>query len=443
MNDMIIDVLGVIIGKFLIITGLFKLNGLNIFNKKICFILSTTFYILLQIYLNNLDLVFLRPFLIFVFLFLISKILMKNNFKSSIILSFFFFLITIITEFIMIIIFLLICEIFTNYDFSKFIEVISSDVIATSIVNILYGLITLCLCFNRKIINLFNKISLYFNKKRVNRFSIIISMIMFFIICSIGVIYLNNDIKVVIIVFTILFILTLTVLLVDLKVRNEYEEAKEKYANTSKNLTEYEDMLDKYRINNHENKNQLQMIRHMIKQKDKKIDDYIDNLVNNVYLEKENLLMEVSIIPAGGLRAAIYSKLVLMEDNEIKYVLNIDHDLRNISFFEKNTSLTLKVCNILGIFLDNAIEEVNLHNDKLINIDIYLDCKKVIFEISNQIKSNIEIDKIYNKKYTTKKKGHGYGLSLARDIINSDKRIGNNVEIVDSIFTQYLEIDIS
>ena len=443
MNDMIIDVLGVIIGKFLIITGLFKLNGLNIFNKKICFILSTTFYILLQIYLNNLDLVFLRPFLIFVFLFLISKILMKNNFKSSIILSFFFFLITIITEFIMIIIFLLICEIFTNYDFSKFIEVISSDVLTTSVVNILYGLITLFLCFNRKIINLFNKISLYFNKKRVNRFSIIISMIMFFIICSIGVIYLNNDIKVVIIVFTILFILTLTVLLVDLKVRNEYEEAKEKYANTSKNLTEYEDMLDKYRINNHENKNQLQMIRHMIKQKDKKIDDYIDNLVNNVYLEKENLLMEVSIIPAGGLRAAIYSKLVLMEDNEIKYVLNIDHDLRNISFFEKNTSLTLKVCNILGIFLDNAIEEVNLHNDKLINIDIYLDCKKVIFEISNQIKSNIEIDKIYNKKYTTKKKGHGYGLSLARDIINSDKRIVNNVEIVDSIFTQYLEIDIS
>ncbi len=443
MNDMIIDVLGVIIGKFLIITGLFKLNGLNIFNKKICFILSTTFYILLQIYLNNLDLVFLRPFLIFVFLFLISKILMKNNFKSSIILSFFFFLITIITEFIMIIIFLLTCEIFTNYDFSKFIELISSDVLTTSVVNILYGLITLCLCFNRKIINLFNKISLYFNKKRVNRFSIIISMIMFFIICSIGVIYLNNDIKVVIIVFTILFILTLTVLLVDLKVRNEYEDAKEKYANTSKNLTEYEDMLDKYRINNHENKNQLQMIRHMIKQKDKKIDDYIDNLVNNVYLEKENLLMEVSIIPAGGLRAAIYSKLVLMEDNEIKYVLNIDHDLKNLFFFEKNTSLTLKVCNILGIFLDNAIEEVNLHNDKLINIDIYLDCKKVIFEISNQIKSNIEIDKIYNKKYTTKKKGHGYGLSLARDIINSDKRIVNNVEIVDSIFTQYLEIDVS
>jgi CitB family two-component system sensor histidine kinase MalK len=203
-------------------------------------------------------------------------------------------------------------------------------------------------------------------------------------------------------------------------------------------------MIDKYRINNHENKNQLQMIRNMIKQKDKLVENYIDNLLDTVYTKNEQLMMDVSIIPAGGLRASIYSKLITMDNNKIKHFLTIDHKLRSVDFFENNPKITLKICNLLSIFIDNAIDEVKLLSEKIINIDIYLDdANTVAFEITNKYISEFDIDRVSETKYTTKDKGHGYGLTLAKEIVNSDQRITNKTIVEGNLFTQILLVDIT
>ena len=77
------------------------------------------------------------------------------------------------------------------------------------------------------------------------------------------------------------------------KVMNEYEETKKRYSGVEKSLIEYEDMIDKYRVNNHENKNQLLLIQNMIKHKDKNVSEYIDNLVGNVYMTNEKIMMDI------------------------------------------------------------------------------------------------------------------------------------------------------
>ena len=123
---------------------------------------------------------------------------------------------------------------------------------------------------------------------------------------------------------------------------------------------------------------------------------------------------------------------------------NIDHKLRNVEYFENNSDVTLKVCNLLSIFIDNARDEANLLTDKVINIDIYIDgINTIIFEITNKYISEFDIQKIYEKKYTTKSEGHGYGLALAKEITDCEPRISNKTIIDDNLFTQGLIVDIT
>ena len=67
------------------------------------------------------------------------------------------------------------------------------------------------------------------------------------------------------------------------------------------------------------------------------------------------------------------------------------------------------------------------------NNDLYID-------ISNNYKGVIEFEKMSNKGYTTKGKGHGYGLSLVNDIIKADNNLKHEMKINKEMFTQRLKI---
>ena len=41
-------------------------------------------------------------------------------------------------------------------------------------------------------------------------------------------------------------------------------------------------MIDFYKVNNHENKNNFLTIRNMLEDKDQKIKDFIDNIIDNL-----------------------------------------------------------------------------------------------------------------------------------------------------------------
>ena len=207
------------------------------------------------------------------------------------------------------------------------------------------------------------------------------------------------------------------------------------------NLNEYERLLDYQRINNHENKNQLLVIKSMVEKKDKKIADYINEIIKDKREDNELLYTKTKRIPSGGLQGLIYQKMLLGQEGMIKFNLNVSRDIRKIDIFEENAKLNYDVCRTIGIILDNAIEETIKLNKKEreILISMYVE-EDFVIEISNHFIGDVDVDKIFNKGYTTKTEGHGYGLTLLRKIIDNNNRITNQVKIIDILFTQLINI---
>lgn len=244
--------------------------------------------------------------------------------------------------------------------------------------------------------------------------------------------FIINNISVYFIVGTILILI---------KKENDYLKIYDKYNTTLNSLKEYEDILDKYRVSNHENKNQLLTIRNMVSDKNKKVAKYIDEIVQNKLKDDERIMQEVSIIPAGGLRGLIYSKILYMKQNSIEYELNISNEIRTVDLINNlDDSDMLDICQIIGVYIDNAIEELANIQQKYISLEIYLDKDNLVFEISNYYEGKIELEKLGQKGYTTKGPGHGYGLSLTRKIIDNNKKLENEKRLSKETFTQVLKI---
>jgi two-component system sensor histidine kinase AgrC len=180
----------------------------------------------------------------------------------------------------------------------------------------------------------------------------------------------------------------------------------------------------------------------MIVNKEKNIPKYIDTFIEEKQEDDEKLMFQTSIIPAGGLRAVIYTKILNMKKNNIKFFLNIDKKIRAVDFIGLGDKLAYDVCKIISVYLDNAIDAVLPNNQGSISIEFYIEDQYLCIAISNTFIS-IDIDKIDGIGYTTKSKGHGYGLPLANELISRNNSfIKKERRITDDVFTQVLKINI-
>lgn len=223
-----------------------------------------------------------------------------------------------------------------------------------------------------------------------------------------------------------------------LKSNNKYLKVYEKYNISLENVREYENVLERYKINNHENKNQFMIIRNMCK--NKKIIKYIDGLIDNNIKDDEQLFIDISKIPEGGLKGLIYSKLLIMKTKNIQFDLHIDRKISIGKISKIEDGFITDICKIVGVFLDNAIEAVENQKEKYVIIEIYTDKKEIIISITNNYIGYIKLDKISNPGYTTKEKGHGYGLTLVDELVNKNNKLENRKEIYEDNFTQILKI---
>ena len=257
-------------------------------------------------------------------------------------------------------------------------------------------------------------------------------------------VYYQVDIEFLIIFYSIMIVSCFAIVLYSFKIQKNYNEVSGKYNIAIKSLKDYEDMMSKYRLANHENKNLLLTVRAMILNKENDIPKYIDTIIEDKFSDDEKLLFKMSVIPSGGLRGAVYSEILKIKDNNIKYSLNIDKNLKTIDLINLETEDIINICKIIGVFIDNAIEEVlNLKKkDRNIVVSIYMEEFNLNIKISNNYASKINIDKLAVPGYTTKDKGHGYGLTLVKKIIDNNKNFTNITEINKNIFSQILSITI-
>ncbi|MCM1370295.1 MAG: GHKL domain-containing protein [Clostridium sp.] len=224
--------------------------------------------------------------------------------------------------------------------------------------------------------------------------------------------------------------------------KNSNIKINNKYNIVNNTLKEVEQNVTRLKITNHENKNQLLTIRNMLKKGEKsdKIMNHIDTIVKQKVEDDENLMFQTSTIMNSMISSIIYSKMLTMKENKIDSKLVVDRDIRKLDLGEMDEDLSAEVCKIIGVYLDNAIEEVIKLDKKIVSIELYCEDKCLCIDISNNFEGEIDTEKINIPGYTTKNDGHGYGLSLVKEIIDSNQNLSSNLEINNDIFKQKLKI---
>jgi len=344
-------------------------------------------------------------------------------------------LILTISEIIFVIVLIIIfsndSQILMSTFYGKFITIVFISIIACFIVNI-----KKVTNFLRKIINGLDKINQLYVTAMLIAFIIIINILLFSVF---------HEVNLLAILLLNLFFMCVYAFIVYRGLMDKSNiiriEAENKFL--ADNLGEYEKALDSQRVSSHESKNQLLVIKSMMMGENSKALDYINEVINDQKKDNEYLFEQTKKIPIDGLQGIIYQKMLVMNEYSIKFLLNVDKKADRDSFNNINSKLNYDICRIIGVFLDNAIDEVGKLDKKEITVSIYDQDNYLMIEVANPFDSIPNLDKIDEMGFTTKGKGHGYGLSLVKSIIESSDLLDNERSVIRNIFVQVLKVKIN
>lgn len=166
---------------------------------------------------------------------------------------------------------------------------------------------------------------------------------------------------------------------------------------------------------------------------------YCQNLV--IGFNDINILSILSpkVIDDPAIYGVVVNKILIARDKDMTLSLDINTSVADINFSK------FELSRILGVLLDNAIEAgeqseekklvLNMRHDHDRNVDIIV--------ISNSIKdTNIDINKIFEKNYSTKNNPSGFGLYEVNKFLrqNPQAYIVTTMDKDEKMFTQTLTI---
>ncbi len=375
---------------------------------------------------------FIRVIINYLILSIINVLLFKSNVIQSVVISF-------TTMFLM-----LSSEIIYMLAISNFItstEQLKNSFFGDLFSNIAIALIAITIISIKKIRKILNH--LMENIKIQSIF--IVPVYFFFSLASLSLllyyIYFEIDILSAGILCLILVVVFSVLTLYLFKEKNENLKLQVEYDILSDNLEEYEKMYQLQRMVNHEIKNELSTIRGLIGKDNKKLKSYVDELIDSKMVTKTKWMDTLKRIPEPTLRGLLYYKLATIESNGIKVDLEISREVTVKNFNKISSDLYKKVCKILGIYLDNAMEAVKDLETKNIRIDFYLEEKEsLVISVMNNYEGSIDLSQIEEKGYSTKGIGRGLGLSIAKEIYDKEQDLTNQKEIIKDNFVQRIKI---
>lgn len=204
-------------------------------------------------------------------------------------------------------------------------------------------------------------------------------------------------------------------------------------------------LLNDYKMQVHENKNRLLMIREMLDDSKNKTKQYIDDILKEIKEDKDNTnywLTELKYIPLPGVRNFINCKLIQLKKLGAEIEVFVSSELDNIDASSLNSREYNQMTTILGVVLDNMIESISKTEEKLISINIYMEDNKIKGDFVNTFSGKIDLSRLNEIGYTTKGERHGVGLPLVAKIVKMNDRFECKPEIMDNFFIQHVSIKI-
>lgn len=303
--------------------------------------------------------------------------------------------------------------------------------------NVLISLVSILLIYLKPVNMILKKgINIVTRNRRITKYIYVFTFILYLVLLKNGFEVLMMSNYYINLLFMISIILIIVIIL---KNESKYEQLKEENRQMLNYVTKYEKIITAQGKTNHEFKNQLMVIRGYAQMHSDKIIEYIDEIVEDSNKAGSSyLISQLNNFPDGGIKGLLYYKLSIMEDENIKYSINVEKGVKT-KLKTLSTNNYKNITKILGVLLDNAIDDSKKSKHKKINISVIKDNKNIIFKIYNTYKGKIDIEKV-GTGYTSKGKGHGYGLRLVKDIINEDKLFNISHNLEDNYFVSSLYI---
>lgn len=378
---------------------------------------------------SNKDLAYTRPYITHLFAFLLLFVSYHKSFGKTLIGLLYILLLVCFSEMICAIICLLFntpaSQLITNYLWYLGLNVLI--------------LIILWFVSRIKFINkIFDSIIKWYDEKKYKSLSFFVVAVL---TINIFILY-NNTFKVLntsSLFLTNLFCIAVFIFVIGFfKEKSNNNKIIYEYDQLLDYIKTYEQLLDEKSKNQHEYKNQLSVIRMMVK--NKKTVEYIDSLLENETEENLEIINKLKYIPKGGLKGLIYYKVETMRKKNLNIFVDISSELNDSKLWRKCDQHLQSISKILGVYLDNAIEACENSKEKYIIFEAFLEDKSIVFKISNTFSNEINMNKIDNEGYTTKGKGKGYGLSLVKDLIEKNDCLSQNRTINGIYYIQKLYI---
>ena len=165
------------------------------------------------------------------------------------------------------------------------------------------------------------------------------------------------------------------------------------------------------------------------------LNDYFSGLVRD-FGEINNLsVLNPDVINNPAIYNIIVSKYKLANSFGISMNLEVLLDLNKINLS------SYELTRVLGILLNNAIEASKECDDKIINVIFRKNGNRNEIVIENTYKNKyIDIDRIFEKNYSTKKGNSGIGLWKVHQILSKNTNLDLFTSIQNNIFKQQLEV---
>lgn len=434
MHDILV---GFLCGAIMAVTNVYMWNKLH--DEKIDFknykvylmgIVLSILLILNFSFINS----YLRILTLVIVMILCNYFLFTKDKNANIVIPIIAELILIIAEVIISILFVTLLKLEGNAIFIKYS--------GTIIINLFVGVISILLVNLKLFKNITNKVIDIIDNINKNVLIIVLGVLIIIINFLLMVPYYRIRTSYIVIFNAITIVVYSFIVFKMFEEKSRYIKMNNKYNMTNTTLKELEQNVSRLKITNHKNKNQLLTIRNMIKKGEdsKNLIKHIENIVNTKIKDDETLMLQTSTITNSMISSIVYSKMLTMKENDVDVDLIISRDIKDLYLSDISDELAVEVCKIIGVYLDNALEEVSKYEEKIINIEFYAEKKTLCIAISNNFEGEIDFEKMDNPGYTTKENGHGYGLSLVREIIESNDRLSSEREIKDNIFKQILKI---
>jgi len=194
-------------------------------------------------------------------------------------------------------------------------------------------------------------------------------------------------------------------------------------------------LINEYRRLKHSYSNTLYSFYGYIEENDMEgFKAYYREVMDEARRIDSNLLLALQKIKVYAVFGLLLNKVNEAEAKGIKVGVMVTNEIHEVGM------RLIDLCEVLGNYLDNAIEAAVASQAKAMNISLDDDQGYLTIKIENTFDGVIDVKRVQKKGVSTKGENRGFGLDIANQILSRYTNLLHNTLAEDGIFRQELVI---